>query len=282
MRALDKLISFAFSVIMLILSVILILIGVGAVESQMIIDMLETHILTENIINSGMFNALTITGIVLLLASLKTTIFLSLFKTKDKSPILVKTQNGEIEIAQETITNIVRNVGTSFEQVKDVQAKMLKKRKGVNIYAMILVYANSNIRALTEAIQNQVKEAVQSTTGVKVLEINIKVKNIYQKVKKDEVTANSANTVEVSNADNTETEISAIDMVTEKLNSENTATEVLSNDTPAIESPIVDTPNVNIPANADNGSSESEVLTNGESTLENSESTDVNNMSNGN
>ena len=205
-----------------------------------------------------------------------------MFKTKDKSPILVKTQNGEIEIAQETITNIVRNVGTSFEQVKDVQAKMLKKRKGVNIYAMILVYANSNIRALTEAIQNQVKEAVQSTTGVKVLEINIKVKNIYQKVKKDEVTANSANTVEVSNADNTETEISAIDMVTEKLNSENTATEVLSNDTPAIESPIVDTPNVNIPANADNGSSESEVLTNGESTLENSESTDVNNMSNGN
>ena len=76
MRALDKLISFAFSVIMLILSVILILIGVGAVESQMIIDMLETHILTENIINSGMFNALTITGIVLLLASLKTTIFI--------------------------------------------------------------------------------------------------------------------------------------------------------------------------------------------------------------
>ena len=186
MRALDRLISFIFSVIMLVVSIVLILVGIGVVDSQMIIDMLNEYVFVEDMIASNAFNALTITGIVLFLAALKTTIFLSLFKIKDKSPILVKTPNGEVEIAQETITSTVRNVALSFDNIKDVQAKMVKKKKGVVIYAMVLVYANSNIRETTEEMQRQVKEVVNATTGVNVIEVNIKVKNIYQKQKKSE------------------------------------------------------------------------------------------------
>lgn len=184
MRALDRLISFVFSVIMLVVSIVLILVGVGLVEPQMIIDMINEHVFVEEMITANMFNTLTIVGVVLFLASLKTTIFLSLFKTKDKSPILVKTGNGEVEIAQETIINTVRNVGTSFENIKDVQAKMIKKRRGVIIYAMVMVYANSNIKEITEEMQKQVKEVVKASTGVNVLEVNIKVKNVYSKPKK--------------------------------------------------------------------------------------------------
>lgn len=188
MRALDRLISFVFSVIMLVVSIVLILVGVGLVEPQMIIDMINEHVFVEEMITANMFNTLTIVGVVLFLASLKTTIFLSLFKTKDKSPILVKTGNGEVEIAQETIINTVRNVGTSFENIKDVQAKMIKKRRGVIIYAMVMVYANSNIKEITEEMQKQVKEVVKASTGVNVLEVNIKVKNIYSKPKKNNET----------------------------------------------------------------------------------------------
>ena len=74
MRALDRLISFIFSVIMLMVSVVLILVGVGLVEPQMLIDMLNEYVFVKDMISSNTFNALTITGIVLLLASLKTTI----------------------------------------------------------------------------------------------------------------------------------------------------------------------------------------------------------------
>jgi len=186
MRALDRLISFVFSVIMLILSIVLILVGIGVVNPQMIIDMLNNHVFVLEMIEANTFNVLTIVGIVLLLASLKTTIFLSLFKVKDKSPILVKTQNGEVEIAQETITNTVRNVGLSFDNIKDVQAKMIKKGKNVVIYAMVMVYAETNIRETTEEMQKQVKEVIKATTGVNVTEVNIKVKNIYQKSKKND------------------------------------------------------------------------------------------------
>ena len=181
MRALDRLISFIFSVIMLMVSVVLILVGVGVVEPQMLIDMLNEHVFVKDVIASNMFNAVTITGLVLLLASLKTTIFLSLFKVKDKAPILVKTQNGEVEIAQETIISTVKNVAVSFDNIKDVQATMQKRKKGVVIYAMVLVYANTNIRETIEEMQRQVKEMVKNTTGVDVLEVNIKVKNIYSK-----------------------------------------------------------------------------------------------------
>lgn len=187
MRALDRLISFIFSIVMLILSIVLILIGIGVVNPQMVIDMLNEHVFVSEMIEAKIFNPLTITGIVILLASLKTTVFLSLFKVKDKAPILVKTQNGEVEIAQETITSTVKNVGLSFENIKDVQAKMIKKGKGVVIYAMVLVYAETNIRETTEEMQRQVKEIIKATTGVNVIEVNIKVKNIYQKQKKNDV-----------------------------------------------------------------------------------------------
>ena len=221
MRALDKLISFIFSIIMLILSIVLILVGVGVVEPQMIIDMINNHIFIKEMINENIFNALTITGIVLFLASLKTTIFLSLFRIKDKSPILVKTQNGEVEIAQETITNTVKNVGISFDEIKDVQAKMIKKRRGVIIYAMLLVYSNSNIREITEEMQRQVKEVIKSTTGVNVIEVNIKVKNIYQKQKKSE---NMTNDVvinnETQNSEDNEVNVSENDEVKANANNE--------------------------------------------------------------
>lgn len=123
MRALDKLISFIFSVAILIISIVLILVGIGVVEPQMIIDMLNEHVFVNEMIAENWLNALTITGIILFLASLKTTIFLSLFKAKDKSPILVKTENGEVEIAQETITSTVKNVGISFEKHQRCSSK---------------------------------------------------------------------------------------------------------------------------------------------------------------
>lgn len=185
MRALDRLISFIFSVIMLVLSVILILVGIGVVDSQMIIDMLNQYVFVKDMISANIFNPLTITGIVLLLLSLKTTVFLSLFKVKDKKPILVKTQNGEVEIAQETITNTVVNVGLSFENIKDVQAHMVEKRKGVAIFAVISLFVNSNLREITEEMQRRVKEVVKATTGVDVIDVNIKVKNVEQKQRKN-------------------------------------------------------------------------------------------------
>ena len=185
MKALDRIISFIFSVIMLEVAVVLILVGTRAIDSQMIIDTLSEKVFNPEVISSRIFNPITIGGIVLFLASLKTTIFLSLFNNKNKASITVKTKNGEIQIAQDSIISTAKNATMSFDNVKEVQAKMRKKGKGIVIYESIQVYSNINIRELTIAIQEAVKEKINSTTGVIVKDVNINIKNIYNGKKRE-------------------------------------------------------------------------------------------------
>ena len=194
MRILDRIISFIFSIIMLVVSIILILVGIGKIEPAMIIDFLSTNVFNKQVISSGLFNPITIAGIVLFLASIKTTIFLSLLKTRRKAPIVVKTKNGQIQIAQETITSTARNATLAFDNIKDVQTNMAKKGKGVVINENVQVYSNTNIRELTDEIQNAVREKITSTTGVTVNHVNIKVKNIYAGKKREGAEVKVANT----------------------------------------------------------------------------------------
>ncbi len=179
MRLLDKLISFIFSLMFLALSIVLILLGTGIIEPQLCKEVLANSVFSPKVLDSGLFNPVTITGIVLLLCSLKTTIFLSLFRINDRKPIVVKHKNGEVQIAQDTIINTAKTATLSFDNVRDVQAKMIKKRLGIIIYEVIQVYVNSNINELTESIQYSVKEVIKATVGVNVQDVNIRVRNVY-------------------------------------------------------------------------------------------------------
>jgi len=186
MRALDRLISFIFSIIILIISITLILVGIRVVEPRVISDLLSTYVLNEGIISEKFFNPITISGIVLLLLSLKTTVFLSLFKVRDRAPISVKSKNGEVQISQDTIINTARSVTLSYENIKDVQARMAKKGSGVVIYEIIQVYVDTNIRELVEAVQEEVKRTVMANIGVNVVDVNIKIKNIFAQKKQED------------------------------------------------------------------------------------------------
>lgn len=181
MKILDAFISFIFSIIILVLSIAVILVLTGLTNESFIVDLIN-----EYVFNNTYYNIVLITSIVLAVAALKTTIFHSRFKSKDTSPILVATENGNVQIAQETITNTVKSVALKIPNIKDVNAKMLKKKKGIKIFANISVLANSNIKQVTEELQAQVIEVIKETTGVKVLDVDVKVKNIYEKGQKVE------------------------------------------------------------------------------------------------
>ncbi len=178
MKFLDRLISFVFSLMFLVLAIVLILIGVGAIEPEMCLEFVGNNFLNSKMVAQGLFNPITITGIVLLILALKTTVFLSLFKTRNRKPITVKTHNGEVQIAQETIINTARNQTLEYLNVREAQASMVKKSRGIVIYESIQVYVNTNIRELTEAIQESVKKIIYATTGVNVVDVNSKVKNV--------------------------------------------------------------------------------------------------------
>jgi uncharacterized alkaline shock family protein YloU len=153
--------------------------GTGVIEPQLCKEVLSNSVFNTKILESGVFNTITITGIVLLLCSLKTTVFMSLFRINDRKPIVVKHKNGEVQIAQDTIINTAKTATLAFDNVRDVQAKMIKKRTGIIIYEVIQVYVNSNINELTESIQYSVKDVIKSTAGVNVQDVNIRVRNVY-------------------------------------------------------------------------------------------------------
>jgi uncharacterized alkaline shock family protein YloU len=181
MKVLDKLISIIFSIAMLSLAVVVILLLLNMAELSTVVDIIQQYVLNEEYY----YIVLGIT-IVVALAALKTTIFLSDFKAKDRSPIVVQTENGVVEIERDTIETIVKTVAKSFPEVRDVQAKMYKKDKGIKNNVSITVIQDSNIKSVTEEIQNKVKETVLASTGLTVVNTNIKVKNIYEsKVKKN-------------------------------------------------------------------------------------------------
>ena len=179
MRFLDKLINFIFSLAMLIVSVVILLVIFNFVDSCFV----------NGLINGYVWNAdykmiVAITSFVVFLAGLKTTIFLSDFKQKKKIPIMVGTDNGNIQIAQETIENTAKAVAYGHEEVKDVNVKMVNRTKGVEIYMSLMVAQDTNIRAITRQIQEEVKEKIHDTTGVYVLNTDIKIRNIVEKNKK--------------------------------------------------------------------------------------------------
>jgi uncharacterized alkaline shock family protein YloU len=175
MKILDKLISFIFSLAMLSIAVVVILLVLDMAQFDTILYLIDNYVLND----SYYFLVLGI-SIVVVLASIKTTIFLSDFKAKDRSPIVVESEKGVVEIERDTIETIIRTVAKDFPEVRDVQAKMFKKDKGIRAYVAISVVQDANIREVTEKIQTKVKDTVFATTGLNVYNTNIKVKNIYE------------------------------------------------------------------------------------------------------
>lgn len=176
MKYLDRFINFVFSLVILVVSATIVLISAGFVEFSVATNYInETLFSTEN-------NTITcIVSIIVFIASLKTTVFLSKTSPKKKVAIMVDTENGKVQIASETVENTAKNIAKSYDSVKDVQVKMVKERKGVVIYMALLVYPHTNIIELSSKVQDEVKEAIQSTTGVKVNNVDIKIKNLADK-----------------------------------------------------------------------------------------------------
>ena len=175
MKYLDRLINFIFSLAVLIISAVIVLVTAGFIEENVIYNYMSANIFSEA------NNTVTcIVALVTFFAALKTTIFLSKTNTKKKSAIMVDTTQGRIQIAQETIENTAKSVAKSHEEVKDVQVRMLKEKRAVNVYMSLLVLPNTNIIEVSSKVQDEVKEAIHSTTGVKVNNVDIKIKNIAE------------------------------------------------------------------------------------------------------
>ena len=173
MRILDKLISFIFNVFVIVIAVAILLVLTGFVNYPVIEGLLSGYVFNDA------YKAIAISSTILvILAGLKVTVFsASLSRTSPKS-IMVDTPHGKIQINQDTIENVAKNVIKEYDSIKDVHTRMTKAKKGINMYMMLSVYQNTNIKDVVTKVQNDVKKQIEETTSVIVRNVDVKIKNV--------------------------------------------------------------------------------------------------------
>lgn len=173
MRILDKLISFIFTIFVIVIAVAILLVLTGFVNYPVIEGLLSGYVFNDA------YKAIVLSSTILvLLAGLKVTVFSSSLARTSQKSIMVDTPHGKIQINQDTIENVAKNVINEYDAIKDVHTRMTKAKNGINMYMMLSVYQNTNIKDVVTKVQNDVKEQIEETTSVIVRNVDVKIKNV--------------------------------------------------------------------------------------------------------
>ena len=175
MKVIDKLISFIFDVIIIVIAAVILLVKFDVIQDVVLFNLLNSYLFNPQ------YSMIVVSScIVVILLALKITVFTSSFSKKAKKNILVDTVHGKIQIAQNTVENIAKNVIKDYPQIKDVQALMTKAKKGINMYMSLVVYQGVNIKDVVTRVQGDVKNQIESATGITVCNIDVKIKNVIK------------------------------------------------------------------------------------------------------
>ena len=175
MKIIDKLISFIFDLVIIVIASTILLVTFDIVQYEVI-----EGLLTGYLFNPSYEVIVGAAAVIVILLALKVTVFTSSLSSKTKKNIMVDTPHGKIQIAQSTIEGIAKNVIKDYPQVKDVQAAMTKARNGINMYMALVVYQGINIKDTITKVQYDVKTQIESTTSVHVNKIDVKIKNVLK------------------------------------------------------------------------------------------------------
>ena len=96
----------------------------------------------------------------------------------EREPIIKVAAGGEIVISLETFESIIVSALRKISEAKEYTARVKKREEGVTVTINLSVLPEVNIPQLGENIQVRTIEAIESMTGVKVLNVRVKIENI--------------------------------------------------------------------------------------------------------
>lgn len=183
MKILDRVALALFSTIILVLSIIVCLLIFGWLDLNTVILFIKALFndgLSTNII-------LGIAGICILLA-IKCIFFETTSKeTKDISDgIMLQNENGKLLVSKNTIQNLVTSVVKEFEEATDAIASSKVNKEGtIDIDVTIYVLPDAIIKDLSSKLQVRIKEIMKSSLDIEINAVNVKVKDITIKERKN-------------------------------------------------------------------------------------------------
>ena len=174
-KVVDKLLLFLYSIIIGVISVFMLCAGFGWISQSLLNDLV------------GEFNRLAsiqitiaVTGVVLLLLSLRFFIVSLQRGSASSSSIDQRTEFGDIRISLETIENLALKAANRQRGVKELRARIQITEAGLQITLRAVIDGENSIPEMTEEIQRAVKEHVEEITGMPVTNVTVFVANVIQ------------------------------------------------------------------------------------------------------
>lgn len=122
-----------------------------------------------------------IAGCVILLLIAVRLFYISIRASQEQAPSIdQKNEWGDIRISIETVENLALKSASRTRGVKDLRARVRVGSAGIEVMIRSMVDGETSIPALTEEMQNTVKQHIEEITGIPVANVSVFIANIVQ------------------------------------------------------------------------------------------------------
>ena len=176
MKFLEKLSLVIFSIIVLVLSVILVLIGFNFVE-QSVFSILISKVMMSA---QGTYIMIGIC-VVLIMLAIKCLFFsdsTALKRDKSEDGVLLQNEDGKLLITRSTLENLVNGVLYEYSEIENAETNVIiDKENNVIIDVALNVAEGTVLKNLSAKLQNEIKER-RETTDLEVDAVDIEIHNV--------------------------------------------------------------------------------------------------------
>lgn len=177
MKFLEKLSLVIFSIIVLVLSVILVLIGFNFVE-QSVFSILISKVMMSA---QGTYIMIGIC-VVLIMLAIKCLFFsdsTALKRDKSEDGVLLQNEDGKLLITRSTLENLVNGVLYEYSEIENAETNVIiDKENNVIIDVALNVAEGTVLKNLSAKLQNEIKERIRETTDLEVNAVDIEIHNV--------------------------------------------------------------------------------------------------------
>ena len=177
MKFLEKLSLVIFSIIVLVLSVILVLIGFNFVE-QSVFSILIAKVMMSA---QGTYIMIGIC-VVLIMLAIKCLFFsdsTALKRDKSEDGVLLQNEDGKLLITRSTLENLVNGVLYEYSEIENAETNVIiDKENNVIIDVTLNVAGGTVLKNLSAKLQNEIKERIRETTDLEVNAVDIEIHNV--------------------------------------------------------------------------------------------------------
>ena len=182
MRFLDRVGLALFSMIVLVISVVLILIGFNVIDSSIFSVLIGKALLSQKAmyIMEGCC-------IFLALLALRCLFFGQDGASGSEDGILLQNSDGKLLITKQTLENIVEGVTNEFPSINTSKIKVTFDKDSNILINMILdIKEGTVIKDLSSKLQANVKKSVKEATNLDVKSVDIEILTVKNKLTNDE------------------------------------------------------------------------------------------------